>query len=308
MKPSLLLVPLSVFFIGSASLHAAEKPATCYLDLREQMFADDGMMDVRLVTGFLDVTGTIKSNKDLGGREELETYEGTLKKLGFTRVTSKKVLAEMKISNGQGVVYEKRDSKGRPMRVSLMSSTDEDKKYNVFESRNAEAFFESALKEADVVIYFGHSRDGGGPDMRKPITTKDGDGNLHVDYAHYKKEKPGLKRIEEHLGKTKDKPELIASLSCSSYDHFYNFLKDKLQCADQSTGLILSTRTAYHYEGVEMADALLKSLARGSDLNEELRSKKVLACASIFDDAKPVPFRYDQVNPTAGKAAPKKQH
>ncbi|MEO5667868.1 MAG: hypothetical protein ABIR96_07415 [Bdellovibrionota bacterium] len=293
---------LAATLLLSVSSQAAEHAASCYSDLREQMFADDGVMDVRLVMGYLDAVGSERSdanqpNKASGRNEEIESYQSELIKEGFTLVSSKQIQNEMKVPDGQGFVYEKKDVRGRPIRISIVSATKADEKYNFFASKKAEAFFDSALREADAVIYSGHSRKGGGPDMRKPVTHKDAAGDLHVDYAHYQKTRPGLARIENNLAKTQDKPELVASLSCDSYNHFYDFLKKQLQCESQSTGLVLSTRVAYADETEAAALAIIRSLVSGKDMTAELGKTKACGAAGMFGDPTRIPFRFDIVKP-----------
>ena len=74
--------------------------------------------------------------------------------------------------------------------------------------------FKSALKNNEAVFFIGHSRDGGGPDFGPPRLLKNG----HTDYEWYRKNRPGLKMIEQNMRKSH--PELYGSFSCDSLNHF----------------------------------------------------------------------------------------
>ena len=89
---------------------------------------------------------------------------------------------------------------------------------------------------AEVVIYNGHSRDGGGPSFEPPKVK-----NRHTDYDWYRKERPGFKRVLKELKKSKKDPQLMAFISCSSEKHFY----DQLKKAAPNTGYVMSKDVGY---------------------------------------------------------------
>lgn len=88
-------------------------------------------------------------------------------------------------------------------------------------SRKAEQNFFGGVDEADVLIYIGHSRNGGGPDFRPPILLPD----YKVNYAPYKKNRPGLNRLVKALNSARRKPGVVAILSCLSETHFHRSLQ-----------------------------------------------------------------------------------
>lgn len=89
-------------------------------------------------------------------------------------------------------------------------------------SREAEALFFGGIKSADVLIYMGHSRNGGGPDFRPPRLLRDG----HPNYAGYYMDRtPGLNALKEAFKKPGQNPILYAQLSCLSEEHFGNQLR-----------------------------------------------------------------------------------
>lgn len=116
-------------------------------------------------------------------------------------------------------------------------------------------FFTEVASGTDVIIYSGHSRNGGGPDFCPPNRKKD----HHVNYPWYQKNRPGM---ETMLGSMKlavnaGKPnKVIAMLSCSSQKHFY---KD-LMAVNPKAGYLLTKRLATFAEVTRDAYATLDSL------------------------------------------------
>ncbi len=74
--------------------------------------------------------------------------------------------------------------------------------------------FKTSLASSEAVFYVGHSRDGGGPDFGPPRLLSNG----HTDYGWYRKNRPGLKMIQENM--KKGRPEIYGSFSCDSLKHF----------------------------------------------------------------------------------------
>ena len=93
--------------------------------------------------------------------------------------------------------------------------------------------FLEGLEKADVVIYNGHAREGGGPDFNLPIRKKDG----HPDYkGHYLKNRPGLNAMVEALRKRSDGgPAFLGLLACKSKAHFYDRVKPVSPASGQMT-------------------------------------------------------------------------
>ncbi|WP_413289437.1 hypothetical protein [Bdellovibrio sp. HCB337] len=90
-------------------------------------------------------------------------------------------------------------------------------------SQAALAAFNSALKNADAVFYFGHSRNGGGPDFNPPIFKP---GTNKVDYSgYYKPQRPGYRKLISVLSSSDRKPSILGLMSCDSRDHFLSGLK-----------------------------------------------------------------------------------
>ncbi|MES2962442.1 MAG: hypothetical protein V4760_01035 [Bdellovibrionota bacterium] len=75
-------------------------------------------------------------------------------------------------------------------------------------------FFDS-VSTADLVVYNGHSRKGGGPDFHAPKLRSD----LHVDYDWYTRKTPGLNRLLTALQGPK-RPAAVLMMSCNSVKLF----------------------------------------------------------------------------------------
>lgn len=106
-------------------------------------------------------------------------------------------------------------------------------------------FFGEVANGADVVIYTGHSRDGGGPDFCPPVKSS----NNHVNYSFYKKQKPGIKLLLESMQTAVDKGQanqVVGLFSCSSQLHFLK----KMARVNKEAGYIVTKRMATFDENI----------------------------------------------------------
>ena len=87
-------------------------------------------------------------------------------------------------------------------------------------SEEARQEYMKDLSHADVVLYNGHSRDGGGPDFNPPVLTA----NHHVDYPWYHLHHPGKNDMVQALSSSTHHPKVIAMLSCDSKLEFQKML------------------------------------------------------------------------------------
>jgi len=108
------------------------------------------------------------------------------------------------------------------------------KKEQLIKSEKAQTFYGWAIKNADVVFYEGHSRDGGGPDFLPPRPASSG----KVNYPWYRKNQPGLHFLLSQLEQTETKPMLFGLFSCASQLHF----KRKLSPYFTATTSVMSTK------------------------------------------------------------------
>lgn len=110
--------------------------------------------------------------------------------------------------------------------------------YQTFISKEAEKNFLESLHTSSVIIYIGHSRDGGGPDFFPPKITS----TKNIDYKWYRKQRPGLVKIKKEIASIPDgtKPKTLAILSCNSDTYFNstNLIADKKLEVHTTDGLI----------------------------------------------------------------------
>ncbi|OFZ56038.1 MAG: hypothetical protein A2428_13875 [Bdellovibrionales bacterium RIFOXYC1_FULL_54_43] len=119
------------------------------------------------------------------------------------------------------------DRKAKRVRIRLISSsvTSGDLRNRVFAREQADLServkqdFERALRTENIVFYSGHARDGGGPDFFPPRLNSD----QKVDYAWYRKRRPGLKGV---LSALNAQSKLVFGIfACDSNAHFRKSIK-----------------------------------------------------------------------------------
>ncbi|MGE0631203.1 MAG: hypothetical protein AB7O96_02255 [Pseudobdellovibrionaceae bacterium] len=195
---------------------------------------NDGVIDIRIALGYFDAFDG--KALDPAAREAL--HDGLVAKCrGTARFCGFKEFS--------GGVYSKQvHIQGRPYtaRIEMHSAavTDQTSK-NQGRNRSEqlqrtaflENFYSAALQNADAVFYFGHSRNGGGPDFSPPVLDSHG----KPDYSgYYLPRKPGYRLMERALSGSLTQAKVIGMMSCDSKDHF---LKKIRPMAPQS-GVIYS--------------------------------------------------------------------
>lgn len=139
----------------------------------------------------------------------------------------------------------------------------------------AEELFFGSIKSADVVLYVGHSRSGGGADFNPPRLMNDGKPQYRT---YYIPKKPGLNRIEKELLKPGRNPMLFGHLSCTSEKYFGSRLR--AATAKNPSGLLLTdAKGETEDEILSQTDDLLKSAFATVD------SVMRFQCASGFREA-----------------------
>lgn len=176
---------------------------------------------------------------------------------------------------------------GKPLDVKIRITTssagpdDEENRVNPYQrwlSQRSDTVFTQGLKTADVVLYSGHSRAGGGPDFRPPTLYA----NNHVAYGLYKKKQPGLKLITTTLEKNQDSAVKILGLfSCASSQLFVKAIQEK----KPGIGVITSTALLYHADALENMMMSLDSILAGkcaTEFAEKIRSNDPRAGSKII--------------------------
>lgn len=98
------------------------------------------------------------------------------------------------------------------------------------QSAEARKEYMAAFQQDDIVLYEGHSRNGGGPDFFPPALTAEN----KVDYAQYLRLHPGVNDLKTALS-SGHHPLVIGLLSCDSKLHFE---KQLIQMAPDSALLL----------------------------------------------------------------------
>lgn len=225
-----------------------EKRAFC--EHRYQGLLDDGVLDIRLALGYFDWTtgGPVYSegnnyglspSLDLGAYSALRALltspcNGKARFCGFTAdpknayrftrevfIHGNKYAARIQIYFSSATEY---------LSLNLGRNSDE----QIQRTQFMDVYFAKALQEADAIFYFGHSRNGGGPDFSPPVFVR---GKNKVDYdGYYEVERPGLKKMLTALSQGARKAPVIGLMSCASRDHFLR----KVRAIAPQSGVITS--------------------------------------------------------------------
>ena len=220
----------------------------------QRVFADDQLADVRVIFGY-DNNKDYMSPSDPVRARNLMAY---LTRKSFKNIEiTEDLAANLGVTvNAQNLrVFEGPGLPGQTLRVSLIwSSATLSTAKNVGSERalqyrcsyEALKFMQKAASDAEVHVYLGHSRAGGGPDTFPPVTLNNIAGDRQqVDYSHYRAQ-PGLKALESYFLKSKATPYFILWTSCATERHFRSWFSRVLSTKRLPTNLVLSTRITEH--------------------------------------------------------------
>lgn len=245
-------------------LATEEREADAFEANVKRIFADDDLADIRVIFGYDDYKGFLVT-KDMFRAHRLIRY---LQIRGYEEVRVTQELADqldVPLDATNLRVYEGMNASGQVLRVSLIwsSATTDSAKNSGSDyalqrrcSRQALAFMKRAASSAEVMVYVGHSRGGGGPDTFPPMTRGvDGDGYPLTDFAYYRRHQPGLDALRAELRRSTLLPHVIAWTSCRSETHFRRWFSNVLSDKEHATSLILATRlTSYMPNNQEILD------------------------------------------------------
>ena len=124
--------------------------------------------------------------------------------------------------------------------------------FQTWQSRHAQNTFTDGLKTADVVLYNGHSRAGGGPDFEPARLGP----NHHAAYAWYKQNQPGFRQLIQTLQTPNLRLKLLGLFSCASNKLF----AEKIRKTKNQFGLITSDKLIYFADAMDSLTETLKSL------------------------------------------------
>jgi hypothetical protein len=238
-------------------------------------------VDIRLAFGYFDVSeegGYPFGPYNLGNNVSTDSYaaegmrrvltercQGELQACGF-RDEGKGVLTKVITTPDRQaheiVLHLSHASVGLSYQENTTIYTGEQKDQTAIGEQN----FFGGLDEAQVVLYLGHARNGGGPDFNPPHLAANGHPNYN---GYYLVKKPGLSRMTRILSGTPNQPALIGILACLSQNHFAG----PLLRAAPNTATIL-TKELFDYNNILMTaygtvDAMMKQQC-GSNLNNSI--------------------------------------
>lgn len=261
---------------------------------------DDGFLDIRIALGYFDwTTGRnvtyeganygLSPSLDIGGYSSLSSLltrpcYGQTSFCGFQQdnkniyIFHKDALIHGKTVKAKIEIHF---SSATELLQQNLGTAQSDQ---TIRSRNAERFFLNSLKEADAAFYFGHSRNGGGPDFNPPIFTA---GSNKVDYnGYYLKYRPGYKKMIEVLAENSRHASVIGIMSCASRPHFLSALR---KIAPRS-GIITSTSVLEINEVytamIGAVDALLRGQCQQSfyqSIRMTAKNQKYITMDGMFE-------------------------
>lgn len=262
-----------------------------YARMVKAIFADDGIADIRVIFGY-DNTKDFRDANDPGRAARFMKY---LKAQGYEEHKPSEHAAAVlgvPVDAPNLRVLAGKNKQGRILRIALMWSSLSDSGarnigvgYTDQLKRSEEAmnFMKKACAEAEVMMYVGHSRGGGGPDTYPPEIRPSKGSEMVTDFSYYRKNRPGMQALAPYLEKAEATPKLVAWTSCLSDVHFRKWFGDRCARKLHATGVVLSTRlTSYtpwkdevmgYDEGVMVALAVIEALQYGRDgaqLREDL--------------------------------------
>jgi hypothetical protein len=242
---------------GSRMASGSTKDKTCQAAYKN--LYGNGSLKIRMVFGYKDT----RPARFVGDRHErLAFVQRILKPCGPNEQA-----CGFRRDSGNSDLFRKmvKGPDGKLAKVQLVvthssaGSDDSSNRQNPFQkwqSSYALKSFTLGLEKADVVLYNGHSRFGGGPDFEPPRLTP----TAEVEAIHYKSARPGLELIRSHLhrratGDDEGSLKVLGLFSCASSQHFADEIT-----GDFSTGLISSRALIYHADALEQSLLALSAL------------------------------------------------
>ncbi|MBO9666846.1 MAG: hypothetical protein J7501_08535 [Bdellovibrio sp.] len=210
---------------------------------------NDGVLDIRIALGYFD--WTVGHDVRAGGRNyglspsmDIGAFYA-IRDLLTSGCSGNSRFCRFRQEQGNPYAFVKDVTiQGRPVRARIQMYFSSASEYlennlgNLNYQQTArtdfmESFWARALQDADAAFYFGHSRNGGGPDFGPPVFYK---GRNKVNYGYYESAQPGFKRMLNSLNSGKQ-ADVIGLMSCASRDHFWG----RLRSAAPRSGVITST-------------------------------------------------------------------
>lgn len=251
---------------------------------RYSTLIDDAFLDIRISIGYFD--WTVGKEVHDGGKNygfspslDLGAYEA-IKDLLTARCSGNARFCGFN-QDGNFSFSKDVNIQGRRVRARVLMSFASDSEIfednlrsqnQVTRTKYMESFWAQSLQMADASFYFGHSRNGGGPDFAPPILIP---GQNKVNYdGYYEVYQPGFKKMLTALTAGNGQTRVIGLMSCDSRDHFLR----RLRATAPRSGVITSTNVV-NVERVYTAmigaiDALLRGQCQKSFFKEIRMTEK----------------------------------
>ncbi len=216
----------------------------------------DGKIDILVAFGYMDVYGgnDTPGESDFfgnGATLDLDARAGMESAL-LASCSSKGINACGFRRSGNGLlkktIRDRFTGKRTVVNVQLVapsiSSVDADNRVSskqASRSKQVRSVFLNGLMTKDVVLYLGHARSGGGPDFYRPILSSNG----HVNYAHYRSEREGLRSMLGALKQGGGRPSVVGLLSCASSGLFSKSVR-----AQAPDSILLTANSLFGYNSI----------------------------------------------------------
>ncbi|MFV8248234.1 hypothetical protein [Bdellovibrio bacteriovorus] len=212
------------------ALESSQRNA-CYK--RYGTIINDNTLDIRIAIGYFDwTTGSnvhysgrsygVSPSLDIGAYEALKdlltsSCGGKARFCGFRKDPQNSSLFTREVTIHGKKVLARVEIRFSSASEILSDNLGKYRDTQAQRSRYAEDFFSRSLREADAVFYFGHARNGGGPDFYPPVFLP---GTNKLNYSgYYKAKRPGFNKMLNALGSSRQAP-VIGLMACASRDHF----------------------------------------------------------------------------------------
>lgn len=237
----------------------------------------DGLIDIRIALGYFDWTtgsNVFWDGKSYGVSPSLDiatfaalrdlltsSCYGNLRFCGF-RADPNNAYRFVKNVQIHGRSYQARiemhfSSATEYLESNLGSARDTQKQRTQY----TENFFLNGLQSADAMFYFGHSRNGGGPDFNPPVFVS---GQNKVNYnGYYKVQQPGFRKMVAAL-QSSEKTPILGLMSCASRDHFLSRLRQTAPATGVITSMDVLEIDVVYTAMIGAIDAILRGQCQSS--------------------------------------------
>lgn len=127
---------------------------------------------------------------------------------GFRLITSNSFKSVLQKENGEKKIQITITTSS----ISTNNEYNQNQEAQLLKSDYAYSQFLNSFRSQDVIVYWGHGRDGGGPDFYPPRLLKDG----HVDYPLYRRQLPGRSLLQAALGLRGRRTQYVGLFACNT--------------------------------------------------------------------------------------------